>query len=256
MTRETAQRLARRGTWLTAVSLLLVAAVYVRALAFTPPDRFQGPAQKIFYVHVPAGWSMMLGFSVTGILSVLYLWLKDKRLDLAAAASAEVGLAFGVVVLTSGPIWAKPIWGTWWTWDARLTSTLFTVLLFVGYQVLRDALTDPEMRALAEGELLTAVRVPRRAGVPWGYQKFVRRANDWAIVGVAAIGGRIALANMGPVPLRARAAEEALAGGASAAEAAALAAEGTSPGEDIHADREFREHLARVLTRRALEHIS
>jgi carbon-monoxide dehydrogenase medium subunit len=110
--------------------------------------------------------------------------------------------------------------------------------------------------ALAEGELLTAVRVPRRAGVPWGYQKFVRRANDWAIVGVAAIGGRIALANMGPVPIRARAAEAALAGGASAAEAAALAAEGTSPGEDIHADREFREHLARVLTRRALEHIS
>ena len=147
MTRERAQVLARRGTWLTAVSLLLVAAVYVRALAFTPPDRFQGPAQKIFYVHVPAAWSMLLAFSLTGILSVLYLWLKDKRLDLAAASSAEVGLAFGVVVLTSGPIWAKPIWGTWWTWDARLTSTLFTVLLFVGYQVLRGAMTEPDVRA-------------------------------------------------------------------------------------------------------------
>lgn len=110
--------------------------------------------------------------------------------------------------------------------------------------------------ALAEGELLTAVRVPRRPGVPWGYQKFVRRANDWAIVGAAAIDGRIALANMGPVPLRARAAEQALADGASAAGAAELAAEGTSPGEDIHADRAFREHLARVLTRRALEHLS
>jgi carbon-monoxide dehydrogenase medium subunit len=108
--------------------------------------------------------------------------------------------------------------------------------------------------ALAPDELLTAVRVPRRPGVPWGYQKFVRRANDWAIVAVAAIDGRIALANMGPRPLRAAAAEEALAGGASAAEAAALAADGTSPGEDIHADREYRRHLARVLTRRALEH--
>jgi carbon-monoxide dehydrogenase medium subunit len=107
--------------------------------------------------------------------------------------------------------------------------------------------------ALEPDELLTAVRVPSRPGQPWGYQKFTRRANDWAIVGVAATGGRIALANMGPVPLRAAAAEAALAGGASAAEAAGLAAEGTSPGEDIHASREFRQHLARVLTRRALE---
>jgi aerobic carbon-monoxide dehydrogenase medium subunit len=108
--------------------------------------------------------------------------------------------------------------------------------------------------ALAPDELLTMVRVPRRPGLPWGYQKFTRRANDWAIVGAAATGGRIALANMGPVPVRALAAEQALAGGASAAEAAGLAAEGTSPGEDIHADRPYRQHLARVLTRRALEH--
>ena len=106
--------------------------------------------------------------------------------------------------------------------------------------------------ALEPGELLTAVRVPGAPGQPWGYQKFTRRANDWAIVGAAAAGGRIALANMGPVPVRARAAEEALAAGASPALAAELAAEGTSPGEDIHADRAYREHLARVLTRRAL----
>jgi aerobic carbon-monoxide dehydrogenase medium subunit len=110
--------------------------------------------------------------------------------------------------------------------------------------------------ALGEDELLTAVRVPRRPGLPWGYQKFTRRANDWAIVGAAATGGRIALANMGPVPVRALAAEQALAGGASPAEAAGLAAEGTSPGEDIHADRAYRQHLARVLTRRALEHLT
>jgi carbon-monoxide dehydrogenase medium subunit len=108
--------------------------------------------------------------------------------------------------------------------------------------------------AMRPDELLTAVRVPRMPGVPWGYQKFVRRANDWAIVGVAAVDGRIALANMGPTPLRAAAAEEALAGGASPAQAAQHAADDTSPGEDIHADREYRRHLARVLTRRALEH--
>jgi aerobic carbon-monoxide dehydrogenase medium subunit len=108
--------------------------------------------------------------------------------------------------------------------------------------------------ALGPDELLTAVRVPRRPGVPWGYQKFVRRSNDWAIVGVAAVDGRIALANMGPTPLRATAAEQALAAGASPAAAAEHAADGTSPGEDMHADREYRKHLARVLTRRALDH--
>jgi carbon-monoxide dehydrogenase medium subunit len=108
--------------------------------------------------------------------------------------------------------------------------------------------------SLQPGELVSAVRVPRRPKVGWGYQKFVRRANDWAIVGAAAVDGRIALANMGPVPLRAHSAEAALAGGSSVAEAAALAAEGTDPVEDIHADREYRQHLARVLTQRALEH--
>jgi carbon-monoxide dehydrogenase medium subunit len=108
--------------------------------------------------------------------------------------------------------------------------------------------------AMEPDELLTAVRVPRRPGQPWGYQKFTRRSNDWAIVGVAAVGGRVALANMGATPLRALAVEEALAAGAAAAEAAAMAAEGTEPGEDIHADREYRQHLARVLTERALQH--
>lgn len=108
--------------------------------------------------------------------------------------------------------------------------------------------------AMQPDELLTAVRIPRRPGIPWGYQKFVRRSNDWAIVGVAAIDGRIALANMGSTPLRATAAEEALAGGASPADAAARAADGTSPGEDMHADKPYRRHLAKVLTRRALEH--
>jgi carbon-monoxide dehydrogenase medium subunit len=106
--------------------------------------------------------------------------------------------------------------------------------------------------ALGERELIVEVRVPRRPGAGWGYEKFVRRANDWAIVGVATTDGRVALANMGPTPLRASAAEAALAAGATVADAAALAAEGTEPVADLHADPEYRRHLARVLTRRAL----
>jgi carbon-monoxide dehydrogenase medium subunit len=116
-----------------------------------------------------------------------------------------------------------------------------------------DFFVGPFESALGPDELLAAVRVPRGGSVRWGYQKFVRRANDWAIVGAAAYGGRVALASMGGTPLRARATEQALAAGASIGEAARHAAEGTSPGYDFHADVDYREHLARVLVRRALE---
>jgi heme exporter protein C len=143
---ERAARLARTGGLITIVALVGVAAVYVRAIAYTPVEAAQGAAQKIFYIHVPAAWAGLMSFVVTGLLSILYLWLKDRRIDLFAAASAEVGVAFCVVILTTGPIWGKPIWGTWWTWDARLTSTLFLFLLFVGYIVLRGVLTDPGVR--------------------------------------------------------------------------------------------------------------
>jgi len=144
--RDGAARLGRAGAVITWVGLAGLAAVYVRALKFTPVEVNQGAAQKIFYVHVPAAWSALLAISVTGLLSILYLWLKDRRIDVAAAASAEVGVAFGTVMLTTGPIWGKPIWGTWWTWDARLTSTLFLFLLFVGYLVMRGVLVDPGVR--------------------------------------------------------------------------------------------------------------
>jgi carbon-monoxide dehydrogenase medium subunit len=106
--------------------------------------------------------------------------------------------------------------------------------------------------ALEPTEMVVEIRLPGRPGQPWGYEKFTRRANDWAIVGVAAAGGRVALANMGPAPVRALATEQALAGGADAGAAAALAADEAEPAEDMHADASYRRHLARVLTKRAL----
>jgi heme exporter protein C len=144
---EGSEALVRRGTLITAVALLGVAGVYVLAWGYTPIEARQGVAQKIFYLHVPSAWSALLAFSLVGIVSALYLWLNDPRLDRFAAASAEVGLAFSAVMLTTGPIWAKPIWGTWWTWDARLTLTLFLFFLFIGYLALRAALQDPGERA-------------------------------------------------------------------------------------------------------------
>jgi len=144
---QVARRITRRGLALSAVALLGLAGVYLLALAYTPVEARQGLAQKIFYLHVPAAWSALLAFSLVGVASALYLWLHDPRLDRFAAASAEVGVAFSAVMLTTGPIWAKPIWGTWWTWDARLTLTLFLFFLFVGYLALRAAVQDPGERA-------------------------------------------------------------------------------------------------------------
>jgi heme exporter protein C len=144
---EVARRIIRRGLALSAAGLLGLAVVYLLALEYTPVEARQGLAQKIFYLHVPAAWSALLAFSLVGVASALYLWLHDARLDRFAAASAEVGVAFSAIMLTTGPIWAKPIWGTWWTWDARLTLTLFLFFLFVGYLALRAAVQDPAERA-------------------------------------------------------------------------------------------------------------
>jgi heme exporter protein C len=146
-TASSARAFVRGGTAVTVLALLALAGVYVLALGFTPIEARQGAAQKIFYLHVPAAWSALLAYSLVGLCGGLYLWLNDRRLDRFAASSAEVGVAFGVVMLTTGPIWAKPIWGTWWTWDARLTLTLFLFFLFVGYLALRAALHDPSERA-------------------------------------------------------------------------------------------------------------
>ena len=139
--------ITRRGLRISLAALLGLAAVYVLAIGYTPVEARQGMAQKIFYLHVPAAWSALIAFSLVGVASALYLWLHDPRLDRFAAASAEVGVAFSAVMLTTGPIWAKPIWGTWWTWDARLTLTLFLFFLFIGYLALRASVHDPAERA-------------------------------------------------------------------------------------------------------------
>jgi carbon-monoxide dehydrogenase medium subunit len=107
--------------------------------------------------------------------------------------------------------------------------------------------------ALEPGELLTEIRVPKPASPGWSFQKFTKRAIDWAIVGVAVQGGNVALVNMAQTPVRATAVEQALAAGQAPGDAAAHAADGLAPPGDFSASRGYREHLARVLTGRALE---
>ena len=162
MTAAAERALTRRGLLLSGVALALLAGIYVLAFTATPIERSQGFPQKIFYLHVPAAWCALLGFMVVGVVSLLYLWLRDERLDLFAASAAEVGVIFSVVMLTSGPLWARPVWGTWWQWDARLTLTLLLFFLFLGYLSLRSAVQDPAERARfsAVVALLGLVLVP------------------------------------------------------------------------------------------------
>src|SRR3954447_4355704 len=133
--------------WLPTVAGASVLATVIRAAYYTPLEAKQGAAQKIFYLHVPAAWVAFLAFFLVAVASGVYLWLRDQRLDRAAESSAEVGVVFTTVVLVTGPLWARPVWGTWWTWDARLTLTLFLWFIYVGYLVLRGAIEDRALRA-------------------------------------------------------------------------------------------------------------
>lgn len=136
-----------KPTPLTIAAIAAVGVTYVRAMFFTPLEAVQGAAQKILYIHAPAAWVAFMAFFLVALASALYLWLREYRLDRIAEASAEVGIVFTTVVLTTGPIWAKPIWGAYWTWDARLTLTLFLWFIYVAYMVLRGAVEDRDVRA-------------------------------------------------------------------------------------------------------------
>ena len=149
--------------WFLTIAVLAVVATFVRAIFFTPVEARQGAAQKIFYVHAPSAFiGLYVAFGIVAVAGALYLWLRDDRLDRIAASSAEVGVIYMTVVLITGPLWGKPIWGTWWTWDARLTLTLFLWFVFLGYLILRGAVEDPGARARYSAVLgvLGALLVP------------------------------------------------------------------------------------------------
>ncbi|HEY7876704.1 MAG TPA: cytochrome c biogenesis protein CcsA [Gemmatimonadaceae bacterium] len=133
--------------WLFVVAVLGVIATYIRAIYFTPLEALQGPAQKIYYVHPTSAAVAFMAFGVVALTSIGYLWMKDMRLDRLAESAAEVGVVFTTVTLITGSLWGKPVWGTWWTWDARLTLTLFLWFIYVGYLILRGAIEDHGMRA-------------------------------------------------------------------------------------------------------------
>jgi len=126
-----------------AVAVLLVLAAAYGALFVAPAERSMGLIQRIFYLHVSSAWTAFTAFFITFVANLLYIFRRRARWDWLGVASAEVGLAFTTIVLVTGPIWAHPVWGIWWTWDARLTSTFVLWLLYVSYLLLPTLLDVP-----------------------------------------------------------------------------------------------------------------
>ena len=120
---------------------LMVAALYM-VFIYVPTEKTTGVVQRIFYFHVPVAWVSFLAFFVTFVASILYLWKRANKWDAIACASAEIGVIFTTLILITGPIWAKPAWGIWWTWDARLTTSLVLWLIYIGYLLVRSLTND------------------------------------------------------------------------------------------------------------------
>ncbi len=127
-------------------AILTLVALYMVFL-WVPTDREMGVIQRIFYWHVPVAWIAFLAFFVTFIASVAYLVKRRSWWDIVSSASAEIGLLFATLILITGSIWARPVWGVWWTWDARLTSSLVLWLIYLAYFIVRAYIPDEDRRA-------------------------------------------------------------------------------------------------------------
>jgi len=128
-------------------TLLVIAGAYA-AFYIAPNERTMGVLQRIFYFHAATAWAGMDAFFICFVANLLYVWKRQPKYDWLGVTCAEVGLVCTTVVLITGPIWAKPAWGIWWTWDARLTSTFVLWLLYISYLLLRSLIEEPERRAL------------------------------------------------------------------------------------------------------------
>ena len=141
----------KRFTVFALITFALLTYALYQALVAAPTEMTMGAVQRIFYYHVPSAWTAFLCFFANFGASVYYLAKRCPKSDAVAVSTAEVGVVFCTVVLVTGPIWAKPVWGIWWTWDARLTSTLVLWLIYVSYLLLR------RYSAVGQNPVLSAV---------------------------------------------------------------------------------------------------
>ena len=156
--------------WLTALTLILLGVGLYLAFFVAPPDYQQGETVRIMFVHVPAAWLAMFGYTLIAIAALGTLIWRHPLADVAAKAAAPIGATFTFVALVTGSLWGKPMWGTYWVWDARLTSVLVLFLLYLGLIALWQAIEEPGRagRAAAILALVGAVNVPSiKFSVDW-----------------------------------------------------------------------------------------
>jgi len=139
----------RAFPFLAIVTAVLLSWGLYQALVVAPTEQTMGDVQRIFYYHVPSAWTAFILFFVNLIASIVYLAARNAKADALAVAAAEVGVVFCTVVLVTGPIWARPVWGIWWTWDLRLTLTLVLWLIYVSYLMLRRFSTSGQTPLIA-----------------------------------------------------------------------------------------------------------
>lgn len=148
--------------WLSGVCFLFMLAGLYYGLVVAPPDYQQGEGYRIIFVHVPAAWMSMFIYVVMATLGAISLIWGIKLAEIMAASSAPIGASFTFIALTTGSIWGKPMWGTWWVWDARLTSELILLFLYLGIIALNSAIQDKRIAARASGvlALVGVVNIP------------------------------------------------------------------------------------------------
>lgn len=148
--------------WAAGLCVLLFAAAIPIALVFSPPDYQQGDTVRIMYVHVSSAWLMMMIYGIIAANSAMFLIWRHPMANLMAKASAPMGAIFCALALITGMLWGKPMWGAFWVWDARLTSTLILFFLYLGYIALSDAFEDSERgdKAAAILALVGSVNIP------------------------------------------------------------------------------------------------
>ncbi len=130
--------------WIT-VAMLLIATGMV--FFYAPVEAVMGLVQKVFYFHVASAWVGMLSFMVAAIAGIVYLRSGNRKWDIAGLAAVEIGMAFALITVITGSVWARPIWNTWWTWDPRLTTTTIMLLIYAAYLMLRSGIEEPDRRA-------------------------------------------------------------------------------------------------------------
>jgi heme exporter protein C len=134
---------------LAVVTAVFLSYALYQALVAAPTEQTMGNVQRIFYYHVSSAWTAFLLFTINFVASIIYLIRRSSAADAIAVVTAEVGVVFCTVVLVTGPLWARPVWGIWWTWDMRLTSTLLLWLIYISYLMLRRFSTSGQTPVLA-----------------------------------------------------------------------------------------------------------